>query len=117
MNINNIDPNIIDWNIALQQANQKQDLAKKMLMMLIECLPEHQTKINTAFDTKDYNALYEEAHKLHGALCYCGTPRLKRAIKELELALQDKKPKKINTLYKQANKEIDVLMKTYQKIK
>ncbi len=116
MNLDNIDPNIIDWNIALQQANQKQDLAIKMLKMLIDCLPEHQTKIDAAYQIKDYDAMYEEVHKLHGALCYCGTPRLKKVTKELEQAAQDKQRGATNKLYKQLNAEIVLLMDTYKKM-
>ena len=116
VNLDNIDPNIIDWNITLQQANQKPELAIKMLKMLIECLPEHQSIIDSAYKTKDYDTMHDEAHKLHGALCYCGTPRLKKMIKEFELALQEKKQTAIKKLYKQAMKESALVIETYRKI-
>ncbi len=116
MKMKDIDPNIIDWDVAVQQANGKNSLAIDMLHMLIESLPGHKAALKSAFEAKDFVAFHEEVHKLYGALCYCGTPRLKKAAKELDQTLQNNQKTTIDKLYHQLNIEIESLKKVYKQI-
>jgi two-component system sensor histidine kinase BarA len=76
---------IIDWMLADQLANGDHEFAVEMIDSLIECIPEFQQNLKKAFERHDDDALKKVAHKLHGAACYTGTPRLKLAAKRLEL--------------------------------
>lgn len=92
----------IDWDLSMKLAGNKKDLAIDILSMLINSLPNELKEIQTLFDTKKYTELTRKVHKLHGAICYCGTPRLKITIALLETDLKsniiDKIPFLLNQL-------------------
>ena len=53
---------IINWPLAVKRANGKQQLAKDLLKLLIETLPEHQKELKTAFTDRNLIALQAAAH-------------------------------------------------------
>ncbi len=81
---------IIDWQAALKQSANKEDLAKDMLRMLIEFIPEVDDVVSKALEEEDYSRdeLIHVIHKLHGSSSYCGVPRLKSLCATLEQALR-----------------------------
>lgn len=81
---------IIDWQAALKQSANKEDLAKDMLRMLIDFIPEVEEVVDHALDQDDYSReeLIHVIHKLHGSSSYCGVPRLKSLCATLEHALR-----------------------------
>jgi two-component system sensor histidine kinase BarA len=79
---------VFDWNQALQLAGQKPDLAKDILAMLMAELPQDTARINQAYKDQNYPEMLRLVHKLHGALCYSGMPRLKTVIAKLETTLK-----------------------------
>lgn len=107
---------IIDWDLALEKANGNDALAKHMMNMLLEMLPEHERFIDEAFNAKNYSAINQEAHKLYGALCYCGTPNLKKAAKALENASADDQSKEVTALYQKIKAEIAWLKEEAKKL-
>lgn len=115
MNENDLD-DIIDWELALQQANGKHSLAVEMIKMLINCLPEHEAALEEAYQKDDFEEMHIEIHKLYGALCYTGTPRLKKAAKELENIILTKHKNNINKTYQHLKIEIASLKKAYQQM-
>ena len=78
----------IDWQLALKRANQNHDAAKELLTDFIELLPDAIVTIRTLWEKRDFNGLKAEIHKLHGACCYTGVPRLQNLADELETALK-----------------------------
>ncbi|MFY2509657.1 two-component sensor histidine kinase BarA [Vibrio pectenicida] len=80
---------IIDWQVALKQSANKTDLARDMLQMLIDYIPEVSVVVETAIERKDYDRekLLHYIHKLHGSSAYCGVPRLKKVCSTIEKAL------------------------------
>ncbi len=113
MNTNNGNETI-SWELALQQVNGKNKLAVDMMKMLIDSFPAHESELSTAYKAKDYEALHHAVHKLYGALCYTGTPRLKKIAKELEISFQAKSPKHhIDKLYQQLHVEMKEVKKAY----
>jgi len=80
---------VIDWDLSLKAANQKVDLAKDMLKMLVASFDEAKANINEAFDKEDLEALTQHVHKLHGATAYCGVPTLKKMANEYETELKE----------------------------
>jgi two-component system, NarL family, sensor histidine kinase BarA len=86
---------IIDWDQALKLAGNKQDIAKEILEMLVQTLPREVAAINQSWQDENYEQMSKQVHKLHGALCYCGLPRLKTLIAAIE---NDLKTNVINNL-------------------
>ncbi|MGF1687708.1 two-component sensor histidine kinase BarA [Photobacterium japonica] len=76
-----------DWNLALKQAAGKEDLAKDMLQMLLDFMPEVEMLVNEALDGKAIE-LWPPIHKLHGSCAYSGVPRLKNLCYTIETALK-----------------------------
>ncbi|WP_100752053.1 two-component sensor histidine kinase BarA [Vibrio salilacus] len=81
---------IIDWQAALKQSANKQDLARDMLQMLIDSIPEVNTIVESALkdDQVNLDQLIHHVHKLHGSSSYCGVPRLKNICATIEKALR-----------------------------
>jgi len=76
-----------DWDLALKQAAGKEDLAKDMLQMLLDYMPEVEMLVNEALDGRDIE-LWPPIHKLHGSCAYSGVPRLKNLCYVIETALK-----------------------------
>lgn len=79
----------IDWAAALKQSAGKEDLAKEMLQMLVEFIPEVDGWIEKSLEgNASTEELCQHIHKLHGSSSYCGVPRLKQLCNLLETALR-----------------------------
>ena len=78
----------IDWQLALKRANQNQDTARELLTGFVQLLPDAIDTITVLWKTKNYESLKAEIHKLHGACCYTGLPRLQQLANQLEGALK-----------------------------
>ena len=78
----------IDWPLALKRANQNEDAAKELLTSFIQLLPETLETLTKQWEAQDYNALKLEVHKLHGACCYTGLPKMQHLANETETALK-----------------------------
>ncbi|CCN83845.1 Signal transduction histidine-protein kinase barA [Vibrio nigripulchritudo SFn27] len=81
---------IIDWNLALKQAANKEDLAKEMLQMLVDYIGEVDQFVEGVLndDSQDSDQLIHHIHKLHGSCSYSGVPRLKQVCATIEKALR-----------------------------
>lgn len=78
----------IDWELALRQAANKPALAREMLTMLVDFIPEVREKIQTWLDGDTQEPIVDIIHKLHGSCGYSGVPRLKLACLTLEQQLR-----------------------------
>lgn len=81
---------IIDWQAALKQAANKEDLARDMLQMLVDFIPEVYEAADKAIENSDYpvEALTHIIHKMHGSSSYSGVPRLKSVCSTIEKELR-----------------------------
>ncbi|WP_261815969.1 two-component sensor histidine kinase BarA [Vibrio gallicus] len=81
---------IIDWQMALKQSANKEDLAKEMLQMLVDSIPEVNKIIEQSLEEQSLakEELLHHVHKLHGSSSYCGVPKLKSACAQVEKALR-----------------------------
>ncbi|MEH0665220.1 two-component sensor histidine kinase BarA [Vibrio scophthalmi] len=83
---------VIDWPAALKQSANKASLAKEMLQMLVDYIPEVNSVVEQALtgdgDEEARENLIHHVHKLHGSSSYCGVPRLKSICATLEKALR-----------------------------
>ncbi|MGQ7789704.1 Hpt domain-containing protein [Shigella flexneri] len=66
----------LDWQLALRQAAGKTDLARDMLQMLLDFLPEVRNKVEEQLLEKTRKAWFILIHKLHGSCGYSGVPRM-----------------------------------------
>ncbi|EEN6987611.1 two-component sensor histidine kinase BarA [Salmonella enterica] len=78
----------LDWQLALRQAAGKPDLARDMLQMLIDFLPEVRNKIEEQLVGENPNGLDDLVHKLHGSCGYSGVPRMKNLCQLIEQQLR-----------------------------
>lgn len=82
-------PSVIDWHMALKQAANKEDLAKDMLTMLVNSIPDINQTIELALNGEsDQATLLHHIHKLHGSCSYSGVPRLRKICATLEQSLR-----------------------------
>ena len=104
----------IDMPFGIQRMNGNEAMAKEMLQLLVETLPNELKSFQTAYEQRDWQVIKNLAHKLHGATCYCGVPRLKQACTHLETYLQTPERNQREELYQQLLKEIETLQTTYK---
>lgn len=95
----------IDWDLGTKLAGNNRQTAEELLLILAKNLPGDIKKITEAWKTENHQAMANHLHKLHGALCYCGTPALKSITEELEQALKQKKFTQLNKLMQQFEQE------------
>lgn len=105
----------IDWPMCVELAGNKIDLAKDMLSMLIDSLPVDKANIKQAYNSKDMKQLREHVHRLHGACCYVGVPRLKSIARDLENAIVMVDHGLIADLTKKASCEIARILAEYER--
>tara|TARA_A200000159_G_scaffold156249_2_gene170979 strand:+ start:11742 stop:14879 length:3138 start_codon:yes stop_codon:yes gene_type:complete len=78
----------LDWQLALKRANQNRDLAMELLREFIAHLPQAAEVIRSEWDARHYKGVQDEIHRLHGACCYTGVPKLQALANEMESALK-----------------------------
>ncbi|MGI7008258.1 two-component sensor histidine kinase BarA [Citrobacter braakii] len=84
-----VNPNTtLDWQLALRQAAGKNDLARDMLQMLLDFLPEVRNKIEEQLVGENPEGLVDMIHKLHGSCGYSGVPRMKNLCQLIEQQLR-----------------------------
>ena len=69
---------------TIRLAAGKRDLARDMLLMLLNSLEQEKSKIMDACENNRMEALLGHVHYLHGATRYCGVPALRDAAHDLE---------------------------------
>jgi len=77
----------IDIQMCLNLAGNKPDLARDMLTMLIEGLPETLKLIDDAVQNQDHDQLEEVVHKLRGGAKCTGAPKLADVASRLDQLL------------------------------
>lgn len=103
----------IDWQLCKKLAGNKEDLAQEMLEMLINGLPEDFASIKQSYEAKQLYDLGEHVHRLHGACCYVGVPKLKAIAKELEDAIAANSSDKITYYVMAMEKEVTKILNYY----
>lgn len=78
----------LDWTLAQQQAANKPELARELLQMLLDFLPEVRQQVEDMMNDQPSDTLVDLIHKLHGSCSYSGVPRLKRICCYLEQQLR-----------------------------
>ncbi|MFT3930094.1 MAG: ATP-binding protein [Spongiibacteraceae bacterium] len=71
-------------DLCLSRARNKADLAKEFLQDLLRDLVSTREAIEKSAQIGNFSALLHEVHRLHGACCYTGVPRLQQCSYHLE---------------------------------
>lgn len=80
----------VDIQASLELAKGKYDLARDMLDMLLNSINEDLGEIRQHWDEKNYQALHDIVHRVHGGACYCGVPTLLKASATFDKLLKNK---------------------------
>ncbi len=88
----------IDWSLALKRSNHNPAVSVELLDDFIKMLPESNHIIKDAWKNKDFKDLNTEIHRLHGACCYTGVPKLQELTKQVESALKLKQKEVVEEL-------------------
>ncbi|KAA9002499.1 two-component sensor histidine kinase BarA [Affinibrenneria salicis] len=78
----------LDWELALSQAANKSDLARDLLRMLLDFLPQVRERVGAILNGQPDDGIVDLIHKLHGSSSYSGVPRLKQLCNQLEQQLR-----------------------------
>ncbi len=111
----NTDEKVIDLELGKSLVGGSLEMAYEILQMLSDALPQHKDILIKAIADHQIDAIRTEAHKLHGAACFSGTPRLKTAAKALEQAAKHNQAGEIPALSKNLFDEMTAFFEDLQK--
>lgn len=80
----------IDWQLALSRANSSEKIANDLLNEFAQQLPKDLEDIEQAYRLQDWESMKQKVHRLHGASCYTGVPKLQQISNEVETELKEK---------------------------
>jgi two-component system, NarL family, sensor histidine kinase BarA len=106
---------VIDWEQSIKLAGNKRELANDILVLLIKDLPDDTSAINASYKAQNYQEMLRQVHKLHGALCYCGLPRLKTVVSRLETELKNNIMDSLPPLIETLDNEVTLLLERYSR--
>lgn len=109
---------VIDKSLPVIDATFKQELeinklkmANNLFKMFVKSLKEELKAINQAHQQNDFTQLTNLVYSLYGAICYCGTPRLQKAAKQLyALLFENGDKEQINRLLTMVNDEAKLVL-------
>lgn len=99
---------IFDRALSLKHANNRSDLAAELFGLLVDSLPDDQSTM--AACKLDHAVLGARAHKLHGAVRFCGVPRLEAALASLEQSIKSGDEQDVPAHYRSVDTEITALL-------
>lgn len=107
---------VIDLELGAKLMDNNLEVAKELLSLLISHIPEHQVAMESVYDERDFESLEKAVHKLHSALCYSATPRLKAAIANFEMHLHLNHNDEIDSSYQAVQREIQALLSAFKEL-
>ena len=84
-----------DPELSLRLAHWRPEVATELLEALIESLPADIEALSTAVAALDSERVRALAHRLNGGLQYCGVPRLRESLRQLEAIAREGNPDEI----------------------
>ena len=108
---------VFNWEQAIKLAGNKRELAEEMLALFIKDLPKDVIAIHQSYQDHNFVEMLRQVHKLHGALCYCGLPRLKTVVSRLETELKSNIMDSLPILTELLKSEVNLLLKQYSCLK
>ncbi|MFT7220292.1 MAG: CheY-like chemotaxis protein [Candidatus Azotimanducaceae bacterium] len=103
---------VVDRELSLKHANDRSDLAAELFGLLIDSLPDDQRSM--AACQHDLAILGARVHKLHGAVRFCGVPRLEAALASLEQNIKSGDEQEVAAHYRSVDTEITALLNWHE---
>ncbi len=101
---------VVDIKQSLNYSHNDPELAKDMLVMLINLIIEERENIQSYFDKQEWDKLEQIVHKLNGGSCYCGVPELQEHAELIDKALQSNRTAVVENHFAGLIKSIDALI-------
>ncbi len=79
----------IDWTLCIQKVSGNVFLARDYLMHFMIELEQNRQLFIELMEKQKHKELEHAIHKLHGACCFSGVPRLQRQISSFEILIQE----------------------------
>lgn len=106
--LNKTKPMAIDWAMCLQKVSGNQTIAEEFLNSFVQELHTNRIQLNELFHNNDMKGLEDIVHKLHGACCFCGVPRLQTHVVHFEkLVKESKQTNELNHAFAELIQSID----------
>lgn len=99
-----------DEAAGLKLAGDNQALAVEIFDLFLAELKTDLPDFHALHLSKNYPELLRRVHKLHGACCYTGTPRLKALLNQLETELKTHIMDNVASLLDQLDTEVHLLL-------
>jgi len=80
---------LLDWDTSVALADGDAELAKDILKLTKQALPQDLAEISLAFERSDERELRRLLHKLEGGLSYAKFPRLEAITLSLHFSVKD----------------------------
>ncbi len=106
----------LDIEEGARLAGGRSDSAKEMMGLLVKELPQDIENMKKAASAKDTKQLYDIVHRVYGALCYCGTPRLRGLFKQLETTLLNEDFSNLDDHIQQIRQEAERVIREIQQL-
>jgi len=103
-------PKAFDYNLAKESMNAGPSLIYIMLTKFFAELPSQHSDITNLLEQEKLIEAAEIVHKIHGSAAYCGTPLLKTASKQLEVALRSNDTENIPDAHAQFVKSVEKIL-------
>lgn len=81
----------MDWQLAVKRANESRDHAMELFKDFVNHLPIATDAIRQHWASRDFVGVQDELHRLHGACCYTGAPKLQALTHDIESLLKQGK--------------------------
>lgn len=105
----------IDWKLCVKKVSGNKALAAQFLDEFVDELKLNRLEFIELFAKRDIKGIEQLAHKLHGACCFCGVPKLQTQVAKLEsLARQAQDFNEIKIVFMQLIECIDTVLYDYQ---
>jgi two-component system sensor histidine kinase BarA len=104
---------VIDWDEATRLAGNNTNFAEEIITLLLKGIASDIQAIKKAFHSQDAEQFLFKVHKLHGAVCYCGMPRLKTILARLESDLKNNIMGSSAEYLAQLDSEVKLLLERY----
>lgn len=105
----------INWSMCVQRVSGNQTLAADYLTCFVDELRNNRETLIRSYQQKKLKMLEGEAHRLHGACCFCGVPSLQRHVAQVEnLAKHVKSISEVSDAFAQLIQSIDGVLREYE---
>ncbi len=101
---------VIDWSECLELNNNNARQAKRLLRLLGRELDTAKVQIHSCLMDQNWPILKGVIHRMHGACCYSGIPRLRLAAAALEEQLETGDNHDTRVLIHKVMQEIDLVL-------